>query len=77
MTPKAQHRVLNEVKKKKKKKHPRETTKGLNKSLQLVNTSVVESACQSLPYPNHGAKNSFAKEHLDTQQCYWENLLIE
>ncbi|MBN3292713.1 TCB1 transposase, partial [Polypterus senegalus] len=87
MTPRAQRRVSNEVK-----KNPRVTAKDLKKSLELANISVQESTiCKTLNNkgvhdrtprrkPLLSNKNiaeclNFVKEHLDTPQQYWENVL--
>ncbi|KAK3524862.1 hypothetical protein QTP86_010091 [Hemibagrus guttatus] len=83
ITPKAQCRMLIEVK-----KDPRVTAKEFKDSLKLANISVHESAiCRTMNRNGiHGrtpqrkplhiaARLKFAKDHLDTPQHYWENVL--
>ncbi|KAG2456550.1 TCB1 transposase, partial [Polypterus senegalus] len=87
MTPRAQCKVSNEVK-----KNPRVTAKDLKKSLELANISVHESTTLKilnkkgahgrtprrkplLSKKNNAELLKFVKEHLDIPQWYWENVL--
>ena len=87
MTPRAQRRILNEVK-----KNPRVSAKDLQKSLEHANISVDTSTIRKTLNKNgfHGrtprrkpllsgkniaARLKFAKEHLDVPQHYCQNIL--
>ena len=88
MTARAQHIMLNEVK-----KNPRVSAKDLQKSLEHANISVHESTIHKtlnkkngvhgrtprkkplLSKKNIAARLKFAKEHLDVPRCYCENIL--
>uniref|UniRef100_A0A8C5P6E3 Transposase n=1 Tax=Leptobrachium leishanense TaxID=445787 RepID=A0A8C5P6E3_9ANUR len=87
MTAKAQHRMLNEVK-----KNPRVSAKDLQKSLAhaniFVDTSTIRKTLNKngvhgrtprrkplLSKKNIAARLKFAKEHLDVPQHYWQNIL--
>uniref|UniRef100_A0A8C9X1V4 Transposase Tc1-like domain-containing protein n=1 Tax=Sander lucioperca TaxID=283035 RepID=A0A8C9X1V4_SANLU len=87
MTPRAQRRLINEVK-----KQSRMTAKDLKASLELASISVHESTIRKtlnkqgiygrtprrkplLTKKNIAARLKFAKEHIDTPQRYWLNVL--
>uniref|UniRef100_A0A8D0AL45 Transposase Tc1-like domain-containing protein n=1 Tax=Sander lucioperca TaxID=283035 RepID=A0A8D0AL45_SANLU len=87
MTPRAQRRLINEVK-----KQSRMTAKDLKASLELANISVHESTIRKtlnkqgiygrtprrkplLTKKNIAARLKFAKEHIDTPQRYWQHVL--
>ena len=87
MTPRAQRRLINEVK-----KQPRVTAKDLKASLVQANICVHESTVRKtlnkrgfygrtprrkplLTKKNIAAHLKFAKEHIDTPQRYWQNVL--
>lgn len=87
MTPRAQRRLINEVK-----KQPRVTAKDLKASLVQANICVHESTVRKtlnkqgvygrtprrkplLTKKNIAARLKFAKEHIDTPQRYWQNVL--
>uniref|UniRef100_A0AAR2K185 Transposase Tc1-like domain-containing protein n=1 Tax=Pygocentrus nattereri TaxID=42514 RepID=A0AAR2K185_PYGNA len=87
MTPRAQRRHINEVK-----KQPRVTAKDFKAALMQANICVHESTVRKtlnkqgvygrtprrkplLTKKNIAARLKFAKEHIDTSQRYWQNVL--
>ena len=87
MTARAQHRMLNEVK-----KNPTVSDKNVQKSLEHANISVDKSTIRKtlnnngvhgktprkkplLSKKNIAARLKFAKVHLDVPQRYWLNIL--
>ena len=78
MTARAQHRMLNEVK-----KNPRVSAEDLQKSESTIRKTLNKNDVHGrtprkkplLSKENIAARLKFAKEHLDVPQCYWKNIL--